>query len=77
MLADGTPIPWRWCINRGLEAIRYRVPRSARWFFPIGASFGFLEGVIGGAGSLMAPFFLAFGLMKGTYIGTDALATGG
>ena len=49
--------------------------RSARWFFPIGATFGFLEGIIGSAGALMAPFFLAFGLIKGAYIGTDALAT--
>ena len=49
--------------------------RSVRWFFPVGATFGFLEGVIGSAGPLMAPFFLAFGLVKGAYIGTDALAT--
>ena len=54
-----------------------RKPRSipsARWFLPIGAVFGFLEGIIGSAGPLMAPFFLAFGLIEGAYIGTDALA---
>ncbi len=45
------------------------------WFLPIGTTFGFLEGIIGSTGPLMAPFFLAFGLMKGAYIGTDALAT--
>ena len=49
--------------------------RSARWFLPIGAVFGFLEGVLGSMGPVMAPFFLAFGLVKGAYIGTDALAT--
>ncbi len=37
--------------------------------------FGFLEGILGSVGPLMAPFFLAFGLVKGAYIGTDALAT--
>ena len=49
--------------------------RSALWFLPIGTVFGFLEGIMGSVGPLMAPFFLAFGLLKGAYIGTDALAT--
>ena len=49
--------------------------RPVLWFLPVGVTFGFLEGIIGSAGPLMAPFFLAFGLMKGAYIGTDALAT--
>jgi uncharacterized membrane protein YfcA len=31
--------------------------------------------MMGSVGPLMAPFFLAFGLMRGAYIGTDALAT--
>jgi len=48
---------------------------SPVWFLPIGAGFGFLEGVMGSVGPLMAPFFLAFGLIKNAYIGTDALAT--
>jgi uncharacterized membrane protein YfcA len=48
---------------------------SARWFAPIGAAFGFLNGLLEGIGSLMAPFFLAYGLARGAYIGTDALAT--
>ena len=49
--------------------------RSPAWFLPLGGVFGFLEGIMGSVGPLMAPFFLAFGLMKGAYIGTDALAT--
>jgi len=36
---------------------------------------GFLEGVMGTVGPLMAPFFLAYGLVRNAYIGTDALAT--
>ena len=30
---------------------------------------------MGSVGPLMAPFFLAYGLMRGAYIGTDALVT--
>ena len=47
----------------------------AAWFFPLGTLFGFLEGLMGSVGPLMAPFFLAHGLMRGAYIGTDALVT--
>ncbi len=48
---------------------------AAGWFLPVGAVFGFLEGLLGSVGPLMAPFFLAYGLVKNAYIGTDALAT--
>ncbi len=51
------------------------IKRSAVWFWPVGAVCGFLEGVMGTVGPLMAPFFLAYGLMRNAYIGTDALAT--
>jgi hypothetical protein len=37
--------------------------------------FGFLNGLMPSVGPLMAPFFLAYGLIKGSYIGTDALIT--
>ena len=47
----------------------------SKWFVPLGALFGLLNGLLEGIGSLMAPFFLAYGLVRGTYIGTDALAT--
>jgi hypothetical protein len=49
--------------------------RSPAWFLPLGAGFGFLNGLLSGIGPLMAPFFLAYGLVKGSYIGTDALLT--
>lgn len=58
---------------------RFRAgPRRAfnvRWFIPMGGVFGFLYGLLDGLGPMMAPFFLAYGLVKGSYIGTDALAT--
>jgi uncharacterized membrane protein YfcA len=50
-----------------------RVPRSA--FVPIGALFSFLSALLGSVGPLMAPFFLAAGLVKGAYIGTEAAST--
>lgn len=55
----------------------FRPPKfnSACWFTPVGAAFGFLNGLLEGIGSLIAPFFLAYGLVRGAYIGTDALAT--
>lgn len=44
-------------------------------FLPLGVGFGFLNGLVSSVGPLMAPFFLAYGLVKGAYIGTDALIT--
>jgi uncharacterized protein len=44
-------------------------------FAGIGAGASFLSALLGSVGPLMAPFFLAFGLVKGAYIGTEALAT--
>ncbi len=46
-----------------------------RGFTIIGAVFSFLSAIMGPIGPLMAPFFLAYGLVKGAYIGTEALAT--
>jgi uncharacterized protein len=48
---------------------------SVRAFAPIGAAFSFFSALVGSVGPLMAPFFLAYGLVKGAYIGTEALAT--
>ena len=57
--------------------LRPKPPRieSAVWFVPLGAAFGLLSGLLEGVGPLMAPFFLSYGLSRGAYIGTDALAT--
>jgi uncharacterized protein len=54
----------RW--GRGLS-----MPLNA--FIPLGAASGLLSAVLGTAGPLAAPFFLAYGLAKGAYIGTEAL----
>jgi len=48
---------------------------GTRAFAPIGAVFSFLSALVGSVGPLMAPFFLSYGLVKGAYIGTEALAT--
>lgn len=44
-----------------------------RGFAAVGASFGFLSALVGTVGPLAAPFFLSYGLVKGAYIGTEAL----
>lgn len=55
---------------------RAPTPRIGRRVFTlIGASAAFLSALVGSVGPLMAPFFLAAGLVKGAYIGTEAFAT--
>jgi uncharacterized membrane protein YfcA len=44
-------------------------------FAGIGAGASFLSALLGSVGPVMAPFFLAFGLVKGAYIGTEAMST--
>ncbi len=44
-------------------------------FAVIGAGASFLSALLGSVGPLMAPFFLAYGLVKNAYIGTEALST--
>ncbi len=61
-------------------AWRYLNPRpprkpATRTFAAIGAGFGFASALLGSVGPLMAPFFLAYGLVKGAYIGTEAAST--
>ncbi|MGE5109746.1 MAG: TSUP family transporter, partial [Acidobacteriaceae bacterium] len=46
------------------------------WSFAIvGAGASFLSALLGSVGPIMAPFFLAYGLVKSAYIGTEALST--
>ena len=54
-------------------AIRTKPP--LRSFAFIGAGASFLSALLGSVGPIMAPFFLAYGLIKGAYIGTEAMAT--
>lgn len=44
-------------------------------FAGIGAAASFLSALLGSIGPLMAPFFLSYGLVKGAYIGTEAMST--
>lgn len=46
---------------------------TLRGFIPLGAASGILSAVLGTVGPFAAPFFLSFGLIKGAYIGTDAM----
>jgi hypothetical protein len=50
-----------------------RLPLRA--FAILGAVFSFLSALLGSVGPIMIPFFLAYGLVKGALIGTEALAT--
>ena len=38
----------------------------------LGAAFGLLSAIVGSVGPVMAPFFLAYRLVKAAYIGTEA-----
>lgn len=58
-----------WRHWRPLPPMRF----TAVWFLPFGAVFGFLTGLVSAVGPLMAPFFLAFGLVKGAYVGTSGV----
>jgi uncharacterized membrane protein YfcA len=54
--------------------------RDAKGFPPhrfaiIGGVFAFVSALLGSAGPFLAPFFLTFGLVRGAYIGTEAMAT--
>ena len=44
-------------------------------FVPLGTVSGILSAVLGTVGPFAAPFFLSYGLIKGAYIGTEAMTT--
>jgi uncharacterized protein len=48
---------------------------AAFWFAPIGGVFAVVSAIVGSAGPFLAPFYLSYGLMKGGFIGTEALGT--
>ncbi len=51
-----------------------RFPRLPRWgFAPLGGAGSFASALVGSVGPLTAPFFVSFGLVKGAYVGTEAL----
>jgi uncharacterized membrane protein YfcA len=55
------------------DAAALRVPTKG--FAVLGAIFSFLSALLGSVGPIMIPFFLAYGLVKGALIGTEAFAT--
>ena len=57
-----------------LRHVRRRQLRrpSARAFVAVGAASGAGSALLGSVGPLTAPFFLAYGLVKDAYIGTEA-----
>ncbi len=46
-------------------------------FFPLGMVTGFLSALMGGVGPVSSPFFLAYGLTKEAFVGTEALCAVG
>lgn len=60
-----------WRRMRGNRQVGFPIQR----FTLIGGAFAFISALVGSAGPFLAPFFLAFGLTRGAYIGTEALAT--
>jgi len=58
----------RWLFARGL--------RLRAWHMTlVGAGIGFLSGLVASTGPINTPFFLAYGLVKGAYIATEALGS--
>lgn len=57
----------------------YPAPEMQKvWLFtPLGGISGFLSAIVGGIGPLSAPFFLAYGLTKEAFVGTEALCAVG
>jgi hypothetical protein len=56
----------RWAVHHNMTVQR-------RHLMPLGAVMGLLSGVVGTVGPINAPFFLAYGLVKGAYLATEAL----
>ena len=58
----------RWLVARGM--------RVKAWHLPIvGAVIGFLSGLVASTGPINTPFFLAYGLVKGAYLATEAVGS--
>ncbi|NUO17844.1 sulfite exporter TauE/SafE family protein [bacterium] len=62
-----------------LNFLRVQWPKSAdlRSMSWIGIPAGVSSGVVGGSGLIIAPYFLRYGLIKESFLGTEALAAAG
>lgn len=58
----------RWLFGRGLRI-------DAWHLIIVGAVIGFLSGLVASTGPINTPFFLAYGLVKGAYLATEALGS--
>jgi uncharacterized membrane protein YfcA len=58
----------RWLQARGLRIKAWQLA-------PVGAGIGFLSGMVASTGPINTPFFLAYGLVKGAYIATEAVGS--
>ncbi len=58
----------RWLIAIGLTIVRWQLA-------VVGAFIGFLSGIVASTGPINTPFFLAYGLVKGGYLSTEALGS--
>ena len=58
----------RWLVARGM--------RVQAWHLTlVGAVIGFLSGMVASTGPINTPFFLAYGLVKGAFLATEALGS--
>nr|WP_281387054.1 sulfite exporter TauE/SafE family protein [Jiangella mangrovi] len=53
----------------------FPVRPGERWFVAVGGFTGLASSMLGAAGPIAAPFFLAYGLVGEAYIGTEAAAS--
>jgi uncharacterized membrane protein YfcA len=58
----------RWLMGRGLRVNAWQLTL-------VGAAIGFLTGMVASTGPINTPFFLAYGLVKGAFLATEALGS--
>jgi uncharacterized membrane protein YfcA len=58
----------RWLLARGLSIKAWHLTL-------VGAGIGFLTGLVASTGPINTPFFLAYGLVKGAFLATEALGS--
>ena len=63
----------------GLNFLRVQWPKTANIhsISVIGVPAGISSAVVGGSGLILAPYFLRYGLMKESFLATEALSTAG
>jgi uncharacterized protein len=58
----------RWLLGRGLKITGWHL-------LLVGAAIGFVAGMVATTGPINTPFFLAYGLVKGAYLSTEAFGS--